>query len=335
MSAALASKSESEPDPLPSREEVDDLMEKIKSGRESPDVRAEIDRELDRASGEVWGVKRALSRGKLSGQQKALVDKHVDKYMAMLKIDGERPDVRVSAIREREQKVRDGQEGYVAGATHWHPLRPYTSLIRLQETLFKRPLQLESTIAHELVHHRNNLAISDDEIKNWLATGEPPAWWAENDGHGKAFRDGAERINAIMGSDYVMEEGGSTAEDEEEERVIQTEKARSKKIHFGKQILFGIGGGVLLVLALRKVFPRGLRPASSPEGKSPSDRGPLPGSSPEHGKKAPPISRMGSVPVCSTYANERGSYGPPRIQRFTSANERGSYGRSRNQRSTP
>ena len=46
---------------------------------------------------------------------------------------------------------------------------------------------LERVIAHEMIHHRNYLDGTEDEK------------------HGDAFREGAARINAIMGPDFVVE----------------------------------------------------------------------------------------------------------------------------------
>lgn len=296
---------------LLSREEVDELMEQIKAGRESPEVRAEIDREYDRTSG------KELSRGKPSGEKAAIVDKHVDKYMGILGIEGERPDVRV------------GNWPFSAwGGTSWHPLRPYTSVIRLQKHLFQRPTALESAIAHELVHHQNNLSITDDEIRTLLETGKYPDWWEEDEGHGKAFQEKADRVNVIMGPGFVKEK--AYTKPEEEEAI----KARAKKSHLGKQLLIGLGGGALALLVLRQVIRRRPSPAPSPPAdlsrrpQMPPKTPPPPRFSPDRGMAPLPRSLL---PERQT--NERGSYGPPKIQRVARTNERGSYGRK--QRSTP
>lgn len=284
-----------------SREEVDDLMEQIKAARTDPELRAEIDREYDREAGGI------LSRGRLSGKKAELVNRHVDKYMSILGVDV-RPDVRAVALPDWR----------VGGTTHWHPARPYTSVIRIQKNLLTRPVILENTIAHEMVHHRNNLAVTDDEIRTFLETAQLPTWWSENDGHGRAFQEGADRINAVVGTEYVTEKGATEEEKEEEARVSQAERTRANKLHLGKQVLVGLGGGFLAILALRRLFPNRVATPSSPVPTRPT---------PAH---TPRADTRRAVPSDRPNDNSRGNYGALQARPAGKAYERGTYGRPRN-----
>lgn len=104
------------------------------------------------------------------------IDGYVTKYMDILQIDGERPKI----------KLRDDPRIDWVGRTDRHSDHSPTT-IELQKGLFKNDRFLERVIAHEMVHHRNYLASTEDEK------------------HGAAFREGAARINAIMGPDFVVE----------------------------------------------------------------------------------------------------------------------------------
>ena len=106
------------------------------------------------------------------------IDGHVTKYMEILQIDGERPNI----------KLRNNPSVHWVGRTDGPSDRPPTTTIELQKRLFKNDRFLERVIAHEMVHHRNYLASTEDEK------------------HGASFREGAARINAIMGPDFVVEE---------------------------------------------------------------------------------------------------------------------------------
>ena len=104
------------------------------------------------------------------------IDDHVTKYMDLLQVDGERPVI----------KVRDNSKPW-AGRADRHPERP-TTLIELQKKwLSKNDRFAEHVLAHEMVHHRNYLAGTEDEK------------------HGPAFREGAARVNAVMGPGFVAE----------------------------------------------------------------------------------------------------------------------------------
>ena len=105
------------------------------------------------------------------------IDGYVTKYMGILQIDGERPSI----------KLRDDPSTAWVGRTDQNSGRSPATTMELQKKLFKNDRFLERVIAHEMVHHRNYLAGIEDEK------------------HGAAFREGAARVNAIMGPDFVVE----------------------------------------------------------------------------------------------------------------------------------
>lgn len=105
------------------------------------------------------------------------VDDYVTKYMEILQIDGERPSI----------KLRNNPSVDWVGRTDRHSSDRPPTTIELQKRLFNDDRFLERVIAHEMVHHRNYLASTEDEK------------------HGASFREGAARINAIMGPDFVVE----------------------------------------------------------------------------------------------------------------------------------
>ena len=92
---------------------------------------------------------------KISDDAARRIDDHVTKYMDVLQIDGERPVI----------KVRDNSKAW-AGRADRHPERP-TTLIELQKKWLSQGAKhdkfAERVVAHEMVHHRNYLAGTEDE----------------------------------------------------------------------------------------------------------------------------------------------------------------------------
>jgi hypothetical protein len=118
----------------------------------------------------------------------ARVDGYVSKYMEMLKIDGTRPNIKLANNRRPDWLAR----------MIWNVDRPPT--FEFQKALFKNDKNdkwLERTIAHEMIHYQDALARAKDDRM------------VEDDhaglGHGASFREGADRINTKMGSDFVAE----------------------------------------------------------------------------------------------------------------------------------
>jgi hypothetical protein len=116
------------------------------------------------------------------------IDDLIDKYMRVLAIEGARPIVEV--------KTRIG--AHWLGRDRWTSRMPHTTTMELQRSLLAVPRTLERVIAHEMVHHRDMLALTPQQIE-LLKLGIKP------DGHGPSFRQGAALINAMMGPDFVTE----------------------------------------------------------------------------------------------------------------------------------
>ena len=82
------------------------------------------------------------------------------------------------------------------GRSSWSSKRPHTTLLELQQSILGDDRTLERVIAHEMIHHRDALAISDNEMA-LMRVGIKP------ESHGASFHEGAARINAVMGPGFV------------------------------------------------------------------------------------------------------------------------------------
>ncbi len=116
------------------------------------------------------------------------IDDLVDKYMRILAIGGARPIVEV--------KTRIGATWL--GRDRWTSRQPHTTTMELQRSIVSEPRTLERVIAHEMVHHRDMLALTPAEIELAKIGIKPRS-------HGETFRQGAALINAVMGSNFVTE----------------------------------------------------------------------------------------------------------------------------------
>ena len=143
------------------------------------------------------------------------VDGYVTKYMGVLQIGGPRPRI----------ELLDGvARDWAARAEH----DPPTTLIELRSRLFSgNDKFLERVVAHEMVHHRNYLAGTEDEQ------------------HGMPFREGAQLINAIMGPGFVVETIKPPGGDNRFSALL---------------IALGVGGAAVAatLAAAVKVHPKGL-----------------------------------------------------------------------------
>lgn len=111
---------------------------------------------------------------------------YVDKYMGILQIAGEQPII----------KLRSNLGSKWLGRSTWSSKRPHTTLLELQQSILGDDRTLERVIAHEMIHHRDALAITEKDIV-LMGVGIKP------ESHGASFREGADRINAIMGPGFV------------------------------------------------------------------------------------------------------------------------------------
>lgn len=116
------------------------------------------------------------------------IDEFVTKYMDILAIAGERPVV----------KLRSNLGSKWLGRSSWSSKRPHSTLLELQQSILGDDRTMERVIAHEMVHHRDALAISANDIA-LMSLGIKP------ESHGASFREGAARINAVMGPGFVTE----------------------------------------------------------------------------------------------------------------------------------
>jgi len=116
------------------------------------------------------------------------IEGYVSKYMDLLDVAGARPVV----------KLRSNLGSSWLGRSTWSSKQPHTTLLEIQQAILGDDRTLERVIAHEMVHHRDALAISEGEMA-LLRLGIKPA------AHGSSFREGAARINAVMGEDFVTE----------------------------------------------------------------------------------------------------------------------------------
>jgi hypothetical protein len=126
--------------------------------------------------------------GVVGGGVPASVGRYVTKYLAILGVHGEPPVVR----------LRDNLGARWLGRSTWSPSRPDTTLLELQRSILGDDRTLERVVAHEVIHHRDALAMSEGEVA-LLRLGIKP------ESHDATFREGAARINAIMGTDFVTE----------------------------------------------------------------------------------------------------------------------------------
>jgi hypothetical protein len=116
----------------------------------------------------------------------AAIDDLIDKYMQMLSIDGAKPIV---VVRSRIGASWLGRDS-------WTSRMPHTTTLELQRSIVGDPRTLERVVAHEMVHHRDSLAMTPEQLR-LVKLGIKPA------SHGASFRQGASIINAVMGPDFV------------------------------------------------------------------------------------------------------------------------------------
>ena len=116
------------------------------------------------------------------------VDRYVTKYMDLLGVLGDRPVV----------ELRDNLGVRWLGRSTWSARTPGTTLLELQRSITGDDRTLERVVAHEMIHHRDALAMSEGDLAR-LRVGIRP------DPHGASFREGAALVNAVMGPGFVTE----------------------------------------------------------------------------------------------------------------------------------
>ena len=119
----------------------------------------------------------------------------VDKYMQMLSIDGQKPYVLVKSFVGKTW----------LGLCRWTESMPLTSTISLKQSILGDARTLERVVAHEMVHHRDFLNMTEQE-RVLVRYGLKP------EGHGPNFRQGMAIVNAVMGKDFVTEKSDQAVE---------------------------------------------------------------------------------------------------------------------------
>lgn len=131
----------------------------------------------------------------MSNHDQTSIEALIDKYMGILGVRG-----MVAPLI----KLRDNIGSRWLGQTVYAPHKlPDTTKIVIQKSILPLPKTLERVIAHEVIHHRDFLNLRPDE-KRLIVLGFKP------DGHGANFREGAARINEVMGPDYVTVKSDQT-----------------------------------------------------------------------------------------------------------------------------
>lgn len=114
-----------------------------------------------------------------------IVSSHVDRYLALLGVHT-RPVI----------KIRDNIGSSWLGRCRWSASSPGNTVIELQRSILGHDRTLERVIAHEIIHHRDSISMSQ-ATRTLLGLGIRP------DGHGPTFLEGAAKINAVMGEGFV------------------------------------------------------------------------------------------------------------------------------------
>src|SRR5271157_2719023 len=116
----------------------------------------------------------------------------VDKYMSVLGIAGERPEI----------EIRDNLGTKWIGRCVFHASRPGTTLIQIQARVLGHARTLERVVAHEMIHHAEALQLTPGQI-SMIRLGIRVM------SHERFFREGAAIVNRLMGDNFVTEKSDS------------------------------------------------------------------------------------------------------------------------------
>lgn len=230
---------------------------------------------------------------KISGETAKRVNGYVTKYMEMLKIDGKRPSLKLHDTPNADWGARLDKPFFIADdGSAGKGTDP--AILNLQRMTLKADHDgendgvLERVVAHEMVHLRDFYALTEDEAAR-IARNAADGVFAEE--HGPSFFEGAERINAIMGPDFVKER---------EVLVLPSPQARRARAgaSFSTKVMVAIGVGGIVGLGAKWLRRRQAQmpPPLSKQPAIKNERG-------SYGKSPAPI------PMQPTRKNERGSYG--------------------------
>jgi hypothetical protein len=171
--------------------------------------------------------------GSTSQDIAARIAGYLTKYMTMLGIDGKPPRVRV---------LDHPEESWLARSI-WDLERPHKTVLEFQTALVNAQNEkwLERSIAHEMIHYRDVLAKSNS---GHTADGAVD--------HGASFHQGAARINARMGENFVTAEVVKLPSGALVSRSSLEAAASRKKL----LLALGIGSATLLGIAIARRSPR-------------------------------------------------------------------------------
>jgi hypothetical protein len=117
-----------------------------------------------------------------------LLESLTDKYMNMLGISGERPEI----------EIHNNLGSKWLGRCTFNVNHPTNTIIELQAKLFEDPKTLERVFAHEMCHHREALLLSPNDIAR-IARG-----YRQVLNHGDVFWEGSRIVNSVMGADFTI-----------------------------------------------------------------------------------------------------------------------------------
>lgn len=230
---------------------------------------------------------------KIPAEAAKRVEGPVAKYMEMLKIEGESPDLKLINKPREDWLARTDLTVPEPDDTEVESAVP---VLEIQKKTFKGDDSLlDRVIAHEMVHVRDyNTYIKDFPA---LTRDERSRRLDDLVEHGPLFHEGADRINAVMGPDYVMDVAFKP-EDVVPEAITSYEQKYEQRAAFQIKFLGTLvfGGLVFLGAALASSLVRRQRFAQNQRVV------------PAQPTSMPPRPPLSMLPT-NRRANERGNYG--------------------------
>jgi len=182
---------------------------------------------------------------KILNESSDRVDGYISKYMEILDVDGKPP---------RSKVINSPGSGWLARAK-WNLKRPEDTTLEFQKALFKNDKNddwLERSVAHEMIHYRDVRARAAD----------PEDRVADPSQHGPSFHEGADRINKVMGRDFVTDAAVKLPTG----TFLSMTDLKAMQSELRKMLTMALGVGGLMILAILLGKPQ----ASS---TTPNDRG--------------------------------------------------------------
>ncbi len=120
------------------------------------------------------------------------IERLVDKYMSVLGVVGERPEI----------EIRDNLGTKWVGRCIFNASHPGMTVIQIQERVLSHARTLERVVAHEMIHHAEALQFTPGHV-SMIRLG------IQGMSHGKFFREGQALVNSLMGDNFVTEKSDS------------------------------------------------------------------------------------------------------------------------------